>query len=269
MKSILLYVASDKGFETRLETAVAAARSYNAHLECVQVTPYDTLLIGDPIGAASVLPTVPEEVRRHQEEHRQSVEGRLREEGISWDWHSLEGLPQQRILERSGPADLIVLNLPGAHGAFADPPASLTGLVAVHARAPVLAVPVESAPVDLLGPALLAWNGSQECAHALRLTLSMLRAASAVHIVTVGDADPDFPASTASRYLARYDIVSHLHDWPLDGRSVAEALLDAAESLQAHYIVMGAYGRPRFMETLFGGVTRDLLHASTPLVLAH
>lgn len=269
MKSILLHVASDKGFQSRLEAAVAAARSYDAHVDLVRVTPYETFLVGDPFGAASVLPVLPEEVRRHQQDDRDSIEARFRTEGISWDWHELDGIPQQRILEQSRLSDLIVLNLPGGAGALADPPASLTGVVAIHARAPVLAVPADSGSVDLLGPALLAWNGSQECAHALRLTLSMLKAASAVHIVTVGDDHPAFPASTASRYLGMHEIISDLHDWPIDGGSVGETLLAAAASLQAQYIVMGAYGRLRFMESLFGGVTRDLLHSSTPLVLAH
>jgi nucleotide-binding universal stress UspA family protein len=38
----------------------------------------------------------------------------------------------------------------------------------------------------------------------------------------------------------------------------------------AGLLVMGAFGRSRLRETLFGGVTRHLLsHSRTPLLLAH
>lgn len=269
MKMILLYVASDGGMEARLQAALSAARSFDGHLNCIQVTRYDIVVTGEPLGATSTMPVLPEEVRRRDEELRGRIEDRLRGEAVSWEWHHLNGLPVQIIVDQSRLADLIVMNLPGAAGGLADPPASITGNVALHARAPVLAVPTEGGSVDLLGPVLVAWNGSHESGHALRLVRSMLRAASAVHIVTISDTPLHFPPAEASRYLARHGIASQVHEWPQEGRSVADALIEACTRLQCGYILMGAYGRPRFLEAVFGGVSRDLLHNSVPLVLAH
>ncbi|MDP9412631.1 MAG: universal stress protein [Pseudomonadota bacterium] len=269
MKSILLYVANDRGMEARVEAALSVAHSYKGHVNCLHVTPHDFILTGDPLGSATTMPVEPEDIRRREDELRHGIEERFGREGISWEWRALSGMPQQMIAEQSRLADLIVMNLPGAAGALADPPASMTGTVAIHARAPVLAVPVDKGHVKLVGPVLVAWNGSQECAHALRLALPMLSLASVVHIVTISDNPIDFPPAEASRYLALHDIVSQIHEWPPSGNSVADALLDAAASLQCGYILMGAYGRPRFLEAVFGGVSRDLLHGSTPLVLAH
>ena len=50
---------------------------------------------------------------------------------------------------------------------------------------------------------------------------------------------------------------------------MSAALLDAASTLGAAYLVMGAYGHSRLRETVFGGATRDLMHSrSIPLFLA-
>ena len=269
MKTILLYAGADRGMDARVEAALSVAHSFNSHVNCVHVTPHDFILTGDPMGPATTMPVVIEEVRRHEEEVRERIEERLKSEGISWDWRQLSGMPQQMIAEQSRLADLIVMTLPGEAGALADPPASMTGTIALHSRAPVLAVPADGGAVKLVGPALVAWNGSQESAHALRLALPMLRLASVVHIVTIGDHAIDFPPAEASRYLARHGITAQLHERPQGGKPVAESLADAAATLQCGYIVMGAYGRPRFLEAVFGGVSRDLLHGSTPLVLAH
>ena len=63
---------------------------------------------------------------------------------------------------------------------------------------------------------------------------------------------------------------TELHEWPAEGRSTAASLLNAAGSLSAAYLVMGAYGHTRLREAVLGGATRDILHSSTvPLLLAH
>ena len=41
-------------------------------------------------------------------------------------------------------------------------------------------------------------------------------------------------------------------------RSVAETLADVAARREAAYLVMGAYGHHRLVETVLGGVTREI-----------
>lgn len=52
-----------------------------------------------------------------------------------------------------------------------------------------------------------------------------------------------------------------------------QAGLDLArrfDARKAGFMVMGAYGRPRMIETLFGGVTRVVLaNPAIPVVMAH
>ena len=59
---------------------------------------------------------------------------------------------------------------------------------------------------------MIAWDGSLEASHALRLTLPMLKQASAVHVVTIAQGHREFPATDASHYLARHGIASELHE---------------------------------------------------------
>lgn len=267
MKNLLLYTNEDQGFESRLQAALDVARLFEGHLGCLQVTPFDAFILDDPFGGVYALPTLIEAVREAEEAHRGRIETRLAGEGVSWDWQRLDGMPAAHVADRSGLADLVVLSLPGegAAGALA-----MIGDVALHVRAPVLAVPAESQGLDCLGPAMVAWNGSPEAAHALRLTLPMLARAAQVHVVSINEGEAGFPATDASEYLSRHGVRSELHEWPRADRSVAEVLLDAARVLKAGYVAMGAYGHSRLRETVLGGTTRDMLRSGeVPLLLAH
>ena len=268
MKTILLYANQDSGLESRLQAALDIARAFDSHIGCVQVTPFDNFIMGDPFGGVYALPSVLEAVRAAEDAHRDRLEARLRAEGASWDWLRCDGSPAQIVADRARLSDLIVVSLPEA-GKY-DGPLSMAGDVALHVRAPVLAIPASSRGLDCMGTAIVAWNGALEAAHALRLTLPMLRAAAAVQIVTVTEDRTEFPATDASLYLARHGIKSELHEWPVDGRNTAAALLDAAGTLGGAYVVMGAYGRSRLRESVLGGATREMLHnGGIPLLLAH
>lgn len=270
MKSVLLYANDDSGLESRLQAALDMVRLFEGHLTCLQVTPFDGFIMSDPFGGIYALPTVLEQVRKAEDEHRGRIEGRLRSEGISWDWLREDGSPAQMVTDRSRLCDLIVLSLAGERGGAQSDPLSLAADVAVHARAPVLAVPHSSRSINGNGTALVAWNGSPESCHALRLALPMLTKAATVHIATVVDDRTEFPATDGCQYLARHGITAELHEWPKGDRSTSAALLDAAGTLRADYLVMGAYGHARLREAILGGTTRDMLVDSRlPLLLAH
>ena len=269
MKAVLLYATEDNGMESRLQAALDVSRAFESHLECIQVTPFDAVIMGDPFGGVYALPNIVAAVQDVEDEHKRRIEQRLQTEGAAWDWTRFVGQPAQICVERSHLADLIVLSLPGVDNGYNGPHAIAVD-VAMNARAPVLAVERQVRRVDCLGPAMIAWNGSPEAANALRLSLPMLRRASAIHIVTVTEDKDGFPATDASLYLSRHGLASELHSWGAEDRNIADLLREAAATLGAAYIVMGAYGHSRFKEAVLGGVTRDLLRNSpVPLLLAH
>ena len=269
MKNILLYASDDNGMESRLQVALDVARAFESHLECVQVTPFDAIIMGDPFGGVYALPTVVAAVQDAEDDFKARIDQRLSTEGASWEWTRFTGQPSQVVDARSRLADLIVLSLPGEDAGYTGPHA-MAADVSMSARAPVLAVERETRSLDCYGKAMIAWNGSPEAANALRLTLPMLRKASAIHIVEVSEKKEGFPSTAASLYLSRHGLASELHEWPVRENGVADALKEAATTLHAAYIVMGAYGHSRFSEAVLGGVTRDFLrHSPVPLLLAH
>lgn len=269
MKTVLLYATEDNGMESRLQVALDVARAFGGHVDCVQVTPYDSVIMGDAFGGVYALPNVVAAVEEAEDAHRARIEQRLTSEGASWNWFRYIGQPHQIVEERSRLVDLVVLSLPGEDGGYTGPH-SIAADVALHARAPVLAVGRETRSLNCFGPAMVAWNGSPEAAHALALALPMLQKASAIHLVTIAEEKAGFPPTDASVYLSRHGLASELHEWPTEGRSVGDTLRAAAATLGAAYVVMGAYGHSRFSEAVLGGVTRDFLrHSPVPLLLAH
>lgn len=269
MKSVLLHANQDNGLESRLQAALDVVRLFDGHLTCLHTTPYEAFIAGDPFGGVYALPVVVDQLKRLEDEQRARLDAALANEGVQWDWLQIDGPSLQAILDRSRLADLVVLSL-AAEGDDDEPALSLAASVAIHGRAPVLAVPRATSGFDPRGPAMVAWNGSPEAAHALRFALPMLGRASEVHIVTVTEDCLQFPAVEGCEYLSRHGIRSELREWPREGRRVGEALTAATASLGARYLVMGAYGHSRLREAVLGGVTRDMMRQSrVPLLLGH
>jgi nucleotide-binding universal stress UspA family protein len=270
MKTIMLHVHEDGGQASRLKVALDLARVDDGHIACVQVTGIDTYAaepFGEMFGVAAMVDTIHDQDRLV----RQAIEARLREENIRWDWRCFDGPVVETLIAQSRLADVVVISQPTGPRPGVAPPLSIIGDVVMHASAPLLVVPTGGTGLDATGAAMLAWNGSAEAAHAMRAGVSLLRHASAVHIVEVGDDEhAGTPTREAAAYLKRHGIACEVHDWPAKGRSTAVALLHAITELDANYLVMGAYGHSRLREMVLGGVTRALLARSqVPLLLVH
>ena len=270
MKTIVLHINDDRAQNDRLAVALDLARAHSAHIACVQAGVYDIYLSSDPMGGFYGYSELFKVVHERNDAARQRIEARLQAEGVSWDYENCDGDPVQILVSRARLADLIILSRADRDDGVHPAPMPLAADVAVNARAPVLVVPPGMRSHESSGAVAVAWNGSMEAAHSLRLTLPQLRLASAVHLVTVDDAPAEFPATDGCRYLSRHGISSELHQARSDGRPVAETLLAAVHALGATCLVMGAYGHSRLRETILGGVTSDLLARTTvPLLLAH
>lgn len=270
MKSIFLHIRADHALDARLAAAIELARVHGGHLTCVQATPFDSFIVTDPFGGVYAQPSVLQALQERNDAERARVEQHLSTTGISFDWVDSDGDPAQVMVDRGRLADVLVLSRQEKQGRDGLAPLPIASDVALHARAPVLVVPPGPGTFRADGPAVVAWNGSVEAAHALRQSLPFLRRSSAVHILTVSGEDGDFPASQAALYLSRHGVDATVDAREPEGRSIARTLLDSAVALDAACLVMGAYGHSRLRETVLGGVTRDLLsEASLPLMLAH
>ena len=270
MKSILLHVYDDDALDDRLQVALDICRAFDAHLTCLQVTPYNAYVSFEPLGGVYTQAAVLESVRKQENDVRTRIEGRLAQDDVRWDWIAADGPVVQTLVSASALNDLLVIGqYPGAGDAVSQP-LPIVDEVAVHAACAVLMVPAGVGSFDAGRPAVIGWNASPEAANALRNALPVLRAASSVHLVSIGEDGEDFPQTSANSYLSRHGVASDLHALSMDAKSAGGVLQDFAAKRGAGCLVIGAYGRSRFRETLLGGVTRDLLRTSRiPLLLGH
>ena len=68
----------------------------------------------------------------------------------------------------------------------------------------------------------------------------------------------------------RHGVVARAEEALPDGHAISDVLLSRAANFGADLIVAGAYHHSRLRESVFGGVTRDLLERMpVPLLLSH
>jgi len=271
MQSILLHVSDDACMEARLQVALDLTRAFNAHLTCLQPVSFDFSVPGDLYGTmiAELIPVIQDsaDALRHR------LAARLANEGVTFEWVQQEGPSRQLLLRAESLSDLVVL---GARDPASDGkgPSGLAGYMAVHGRSPLLVVPESSKSLDVEGAAVVGWNGSLEAAHALRGAVPLLRKASSVTLANVTEHVEDPAAALASvdgaEYLSRHGIGSEIVEIGCGTETIGRALANAALARGAAYIVVGAYGHARAVETVFGGVTRELFSdPPLPVFTAH
>lgn len=271
MRSILLHVGDDACMEARLQVALDIARAFNAHITCLQPVAFDFAVPGDLYGTmiAELIPVIQDSA----DKLRDRLSARLASEDVTFDWLQEEGPSRQLLLRAEALADLVVL---GARDPASDGkgPSSLAGYMALHGRSPLLVVPETSKSLNLAGAVVVGWNGSLEAAHALRSAIPLLRKASSVTLANVTEHADDpgvfLHAVDGAEYLSRHGIGCEIVEIGLGSETVGQALANAAIARGAAFIVVGAYGHARAVETIFGGVTRELFSdPPLPVFTAH
>ena len=267
VKSLLLHVQNDEGLESRLQMALALARSADGHVSCLQVTPRNVFGGIEAYGAGYVMADLIKQLEEQEAALRAQLEARLAKEDVAWSYEHVTTPPGSALVNAGALADLIVVGRFQHGQSVAYSPASILGELLQSSHTPLLICAKDQSDFDPFGPAAIAWNGSFEAANALRAALPLLKKASAVHIITVeGDKHYDCPPLGASEYLSRHGIKSELVREAKGTLSVADRIVASAQGLGAAYLVMGAYGHSRAREFLLGGVTRSLLK-ECPLAL--
>jgi len=267
MRSILLHIFDDD-LKAKTQVALDLARAFDGHLTCLQAVPYEYGVPGDIYGAvvADLLPAI----RESADALRERVEAQLAVEDVAWSWDYHDGTAQDHLLRQSSLNDIIVV---GCHEPFRKGPSTLAEVLALRARTPIMLVPPKSNGLNYGGMAMVAWNGSPESGRALKAAVPLLAKARSVVLATVTEESPegfDLPAVEGAEYLSRHDIACSMVELPREGRSVCEVLAEAARAREAAYLVMGAYGAPRLVEAVLGGVTREFFtRPPVPILTCH
>ncbi|NCQ25048.1 MAG: universal stress protein [Rhodobacteraceae bacterium CG17_big_fil_post_rev_8_21_14_2_50_63_15] len=276
-KSLFSVLTDEVLVDETLNHAMAAARSYDAHLEvlCLGV---DRSQAGYYYAGASAI-VLQETIARAQEEATE-IEARVRDilSKTTLRWSCEGGVAQladlgRHVAARARFSDLVILPQPYGEGRGAElEPVTEASLF--EGNTPAFVIPSGAKPVPRPARILIGWNESNEALDAVRAALPLLKTAETVHVVVI---DPPThgpnrsdPGGLVSQYIARHGIKVEIDVLSKTLPRISDVLLRHVGDMDADMVVMGAYGHSRFREAIFGGATRYMLeHARVPVLMAH
>ncbi len=270
MRSILVYADHGPAMQARLETALSLARMTSGHVSVMVDTPIARYTTIDPLGGSFIAADAIRETMARDDAYADEIEARLAREDVAYDVIRCEDEPVAALADCARLADVVVLSRD----------CDFAGSLALSTRCPILLVPgpgIGGAGHDQavsgtrlpIARACIAWDGGNEAAAALRASVPLLGGAE-VQVLTVHEKQGGFPSTEALRYLSRHGINAEFLEVERVG-STEQSLAAAVKELEVDLLVLGAYGRSRMREYLFGGVTRHFLgnDVGPPLFLAH
>lgn len=287
IKTLLVPLEDAESAETVLQTALAAARRFDAHIEVLHThaSPRDTIgyMTGTiRTGPSSLLEQVEEAAEKAAaEDHARNrslferfcsqnsvpvVDDPPPPKGVSATWVERSGRRSEILMRRSRYAALLVIPRPADRGAAG----AVLEILLLDTRRPVLVAPPKSV-ADIGNRVLIAWNGSVEAARAVNSAMPFLVKADAVTILTrFEDGKPKYAPEELVKCLGWNGVTAQVQNIDTSSRSAGEAILAHAAGIDADLLVMGGYGHSRMREMILGGATQHILgHAEIPVFLAH
>ena len=202
--------------------------------------------------------------KRLAEENGYDIIKRPREEPGAM-YNERVGSPDKIMAIDAPMSDLVIVSRPSKTGKVAN--MFLKAALFESAR-PVLILPAAGRR-HVGRHVCIAWNQSPSVSRTVHATMSVLRAADSVTIVSAGSEDAPGPKSQQLvKYLAHYGIkAERVHT---NGRNIEKEILDTAQEAGADTLLAGAYSKSRWRERMFGGTTEHLIYeARIPLLTMH
>jgi hypothetical protein len=168
-----------------------------------------------------------------ESELHQDILAKLQHEDVLWHWVTMDGDVAESIIAASKLSDLVILSQRSNAANSKDMLLPIIDDVVVSAGCALLVVPDDVKRLQSIDNAVIGWNSTTESAPNIRRAVPFLKAASSVHIASVGVEEGTYPQTDANCYLSRHDIVSDIHELPGTARSAAMTLHDFAVSKQA------------------------------------
>lgn len=261
-KTILVHLADDADHLARMDCAIGLAVRFGAHLTALYITAPHAEAASVAGASRGYLAAMADAARDHAATLERECHERCVARGVQMEWHMEEG----RGLGRHALfADLSVLSRVTGPGADVQAGTALT------AGGPVLMLPPGYTGAASGERPLVAWKNAQESARALHDALPFLVEAEVTILLTVREeGGPDIPGVSAAGALNRHGVEVELRNQVGAVGDAGAVILAEAEGQACDMVVMGAYGRSRVREVVFGDVTRHMFgQASLPLFLSH
>lgn len=275
---------------SEIDMAVSAAKALEAHVEAMFVSvpspaPRSIAASDLTYGRATVLAAQINRFAEEQEKRAQQARERFIQactaNGIrilgadeepgslpAASWRETTGTYVSLAATRAAAFDLMV----AASSAVVESLREAAEESLLQARRPVLLGP-SRLQTKLTDTAMIAWDESPECWHAVSYAIPFLKIANSVQVVSIDRKPESRIASQAEvlAYLRCHGITATARVVAPHLRSVGDTLLAEASDNHVGLLVMGAYSHSRLRELLLGGATQHILDkaASTPVFMAH
>lgn len=288
LKTLLVPVTGHATDRPALDTALAVARDFDAHVDALFVRPLpaDAVpLLGEGMSGAmidDIVRAAESETAALRDAARKMFDEAVADAGVAVRhdpapageplptaaFRMMNGRPEDVLVVESRFADLVVFPHPAEDPA--DRQSTTIETVMISSGRPVMLAPAER-PREIGRHVAIAWNGKAEAARAVTGAMPFIASADTVHVLT---ADTKTTSGTAGRRLAEYLAWHGIETEPRvvtpEGVVVGQALMDAAVAASCDLLVLGGYGHSRMREMIMGGVTRHMLgHPGIPVLMAH
>lgn len=284
MKTILTFVGGGERDEVILQTALAAAIPLSAHLDCLHAHVPSTLAARHAnldFAHGAALKGALDKLRNDSDTFSLVAAKHVRafcaSEGIDMCERPTggENVTASYLEERSNELeclsshssqrDLVVMGrLRQKQGLAQD---TLEHIVRNSGR-PVLAA-ASAAPRTLTDTIMVCWKDNASTAAAVVDAAPLLAKARRVVFVSIAKRDDGLAAAITATARELAGIEVEVQIIPANG-SIPDVLAVAADQCRADLLVMGAYGRSRGRQILFGSCTDKLLARSDrPILLRH
>jgi nucleotide-binding universal stress UspA family protein len=288
MKSFLVPIGGSDTDGPVLETALAAARPFAAHLhflhvrvalgQAAQHTPHVDFARGPALREAlQQLETQSQTRSAAAVQHVHDFCARSKIElsdapngfqAVTASCREEEGDTLERVMFHARHSDLVVMGR--SHKPNGLPADFLERLLLGCGRPVLIASSTPSRTVT--GTIMVCWRESADAARAVTAATPFLAQAKRVVFVGVAERSQDTAAAIDDvvRQFAWYGIPTEVQVIKPNGRPVQELLATAAQSCGADLVVSGAYGHSRLREVVFGGCTQSFIrHSDRPVLLMH
>lgn len=286
IRTILVPINGENEDKASLETALEVAKTFQAHVECLYVSPDITSYIYPDIGMPN--PALGGYVEAFEQtsqarlerartlftslsnQHGVPVEERLTAaEKVSSYLQLGNGDMEEHIVQQGKLSDLIVMQ-----GSFApgnSPYYSWAVTALFETGKPLLLTPVK-APAPTMGKTVvIAWNNSVEVSRALHYAIPFLRRAENICILAMSDNKGEgVNVEAVSLYLTLHGITAKTRVSYHKESPSGIALITEARRANADLLVMGAFTHTRLRQMIMGGMTSYMLeHTEFPVLMVH
>ncbi len=276
IKQLLVGFDGNEASQSATRQAVLMAKKYDASVTGMHVFRHETF-------ESHIRRWIPDSVARQIDSAEQDAEREIEQafrrlvqeaghKGTT-DWITAEGSPIVMIPRYARYFDILLL------GQFTRvarterqslPPEDLL----LRSGTPVILVPTKYAVRPFKEEAAVAWDGSRSAARALSDAMQILETKNKLDVLRVSagaDASDKIPPELdIIKHMAAHGIAANTVNLTGSGSGVGAAIVEYCRNADPDVLVMGAFGRGKFVDMLFGGTTRYVLeNMPVPVLMSH